>query len=277
MTFLDTYEELLACWGPGVSAIELTDEFGSTRVNACGPADAPPLVLFAGHGATSAVWFGLVPELVKYRRVYAVDLIGDAGRSTNSGRKLTSTTDLHAWLTGVLDGLGIDRTALGGHSYGGWLALTFALHAPDRVSHLALLDPTDCYLGLRPAYVARALPMLLRPTPARCKSFLQWETQSVPIDPLWLDLAALASVAPQEHPVRPRRPRNLATLKPPLLVVVADRSKSHNADRLTARITTTTPTATVVRLPSATHHSLPTAHTAELSTPLRRFLAQGGT
>ena len=250
MTFSTAYDELLARWGPGVSAIELTDEFGTTHVNACGPADAPPLVLLAGHGATSPVWFGLAPGLAKYRRVYAIDLMGDAGRSTNSGRKLTSVADLMRWLTGVLDGLGIAQAAFCGHSYGAWLSLTYALHAPARVDKLALLDPTDCYLGLRPAYVGRALPMLLKPSVARSKSFLRWETQGTSVDPAWLDLAALASVVPQQRPVRPRRPRDFNALQAALLVVVASRSKSHDADRLVARITAATPTATVVRLPA---------------------------
>jgi pimeloyl-ACP methyl ester carboxylesterase len=42
---------------------------------------------------------------------------------------------------GVLDGRGIERAALVGHSYGCGVALTVAARAPDRVSALVLLAP----------------------------------------------------------------------------------------------------------------------------------------
>jgi pimeloyl-ACP methyl ester carboxylesterase len=42
---------------------------------------------------------------------------------------------------GVLDALGIERTALVGHSLGGWLAATVAARFPDRVSALVLGAP----------------------------------------------------------------------------------------------------------------------------------------
>jgi len=41
----------------------------------------------------------------------------------------------------VLDALGIERTALVGHSLGGWLAATVAARFPDRVSELVLAAP----------------------------------------------------------------------------------------------------------------------------------------
>ncbi|MGV2482478.1 UNVERIFIED_CONTAM: alpha/beta fold hydrolase, partial [Salmonella enterica subsp. enterica serovar Weltevreden] len=39
-----------------------------------------------------------------------------------------------------MDRLGIDRAALVGHSFGGALALEAAIAAPERVTHLALMD-----------------------------------------------------------------------------------------------------------------------------------------
>ncbi|WP_238150993.1 alpha/beta fold hydrolase [Kribbella sindirgiensis] len=43
-------------------------------------ADGPPVVLLPGHGATSPVWFAIAPRLAEKYRVYAIDLIVDAGR-----------------------------------------------------------------------------------------------------------------------------------------------------------------------------------------------------
>ncbi|MEU8225226.1 alpha/beta fold hydrolase [Kribbella sp. NPDC048915] len=269
----EVYDGLLARWGVEVEPLSVRSEFGTTRVNACGPADAPPVVLLPGHGATSAVWFTVAPRLASQYRVYAVDLIVDAGLGVPSGPAPRTPADLHIWLSGVLTGLGVEHGALVGHSYGAWVALTYAIAHPERVRRLALLDPTDCYLGLRVPYVARALPSLLRPSAGRVQSFLRWETQGVTLDPLVLELAGLAAVEPAPPVVRPKRPTagELRPLAP--LVFVANRSKCHNTARLTRRITTLSPNATVVPLRTATHHSLPTLHTSDLLPPLLTHLS----
>ena len=264
MSFQDTYDGLLARWDVPVEQLELADEFGTTHVNACGPADGPPVVLLPGHGATSPVWFTVAPRLAEHHRVYAVDLIVDAGRSINSGRTVKTPADLHAWLTSTFDGLGLERATLCGHSYGAWIALTYAIAQPHRVEQLTLLDPTDCYLGLRVPYVLRALPSLLRPSRKRTESFLRWETQGLPLDPQVLELAGLAAEHPSTPFVRPKRPTDdqLRDLAP--LVFVAGRSRSHDPARLTRRVTTLSPAATVVQLDTATHHSLPSLHADEV-------------
>lgn len=256
MTFAEAYDALLDRWGVPVDQLML----GRTHVNACGPRDAPPLVLLAGHGATSPVWFSVAPRLAEHYRVYAIDLPGDAGRS--AGPPPRTIDHLLTWLTGVLDALQADRPQLVGHSYGAWLALTYTLAHPDRVERLALIDPTDCFTGLRPAYVARALPMLLRPSQARYESFLRWETQGLPVDPDWVRLAGLATLEPTARPVRPRRPSDLGRLQKDLLVIVADRSKAHIPDVLADRADAAG--AVVVRIEDATHHSLPALHADEV-------------
>ncbi|MGW1345457.1 alpha/beta hydrolase [Kribbella sp. NPDC002412] len=254
MSFQDAYDAMLERWGVPVEQLDIR----STHVNACGPVDAPPVVLLAGHGATSPVWFAVASRLAEQHRVYALDLPGDAGRSTATPPR--TVDDLMTWLAAVLEDLG--RPMLVGHSYGAWIALTYTLQNPDRVSRLALLDPTDCFTGLRLPYVARALPLLLKPTPARYQSFLHWETQGLPLDPTWVELSALATLEPTTRPVRPRRPSNLQELKTDLVVVVAGRTKAHDPNQLTERATAAG--ATVVHIADATHHSLPALHADEV-------------
>ncbi|MEV0290149.1 alpha/beta fold hydrolase [Kribbella sp. NPDC050820] len=254
MSFQDAYDAMLERWDVPVEQLDIR----GTHVNACGPVDAPPVVLLAGHGATSPVWFAVAPRLAEGHRVYAVDLPGDAGRSTATPPR--SVDDLMTWLAAVLEDL--ERPMLVGHSYGAWIALTYTLQNPDRVSRLALLDPTDCFTGLRLPYVARALPLLVKPSPARYKSFLRWETQGLPLDPMWVELSALATLEPTTRPVRPRRPSNLQDLTTDLVVAVAGRSKTHDPGQLAQRATTAG--ATVVQIDDATHHSLPALHADEV-------------
>jgi pimeloyl-ACP methyl ester carboxylesterase len=69
------------------------------------------------------------------------------------------------WLDAVLDRLGIETTDVCGHSYGGWIGLGYALHAPARVNRLVLLDPTQCFAGFRPPI--SFMPCHYSPGPAR--------------------------------------------------------------------------------------------------------------
>ncbi|MEU3875905.1 MULTISPECIES: alpha/beta fold hydrolase [Streptomyces] len=139
-------------------------------------------MLLHGGGATGTAWFANAPALGARHRVYAVDILGDVGRSERAGLPLRTPRDLREWLDAALDGLGLPAAALCGHSYGGWVAAAYALHAPQRVQRLALLDPTQVFGGYRPGYLLRVLPMLLRPTERRVGAFLDWESAGTGVD-----------------------------------------------------------------------------------------------
>jgi len=86
--------------------------------------------------------------LARSHRVIAVDPPGQPAACGPSSRPPRTAAELADWLDQVLDGLALNRAALIGHCYGAWLALRYALHAPQRVSRLVLLDPTDCFAPL---------------------------------------------------------------------------------------------------------------------------------
>jgi pimeloyl-ACP methyl ester carboxylesterase len=265
--FFAAYDALLARWPAGCRTADLASDFGTTRVNISGPEDAPPLLLFHGYLATSAVWLAMVGELSRAYRVYAVDHIGDGGRSVAAGRPAATAADLMNWIDSLYAGLRLDAAVLCGHSYGAWLALSYAVHAPGRVRALALLDPTQCFAGFRPGYLLRGLPALARPTAARQRALIRWETGGVPVSPAWLHLTALAADLPWSRPAFTRRPSrtSLGSLTVPALVVLAERSKAHNIRRVAARARTRMRGVRVAVLPSATHHSIPAGQAAPLS------------
>ncbi|MGW2589430.1 alpha/beta fold hydrolase [Streptomyces sp. NPDC001515] len=276
--FLTAYDAVLAAhWPPGTTATAVPTPYGTTHVNSCGPEDAPPLVLLPGGGATSTVWYAQASDLGRTHRVHALDLVGEPGRSTPGERSVRTVADLTAWLDAVLDGLGIPSAALCGHSYGGWIALHYALHAPERLDRLVLVDPTGCFTGFRPGYLLHALPLLLRPNAARVRAFLAWETGGAALDPLWLRLREAAAGVPSARPVTGPRPAPgaLRALTVPALVLLAGRGRAQSAARAEAAVRRLLPPARTVVLAGATHHSLP-SHTAtadELDAAIAAFLA----
>jgi pimeloyl-ACP methyl ester carboxylesterase len=289
--FLAAYDKVMAKWPAEREAVTVPTPFGTTYVNVCGPREGPALVLLpGGGGATSASWYAQAAGLARTHRVHAVDLIGAPGRGTEAGdRHPRTVADLVAWLDAVLDGLGLAETALAGHSYGAWIALHHALHAPTRVRRLALLDPTGCFAGYRPAYLLHALPMLLRPTPARVRAFLRWETgMGAPparaksrvgetLDPDWFRLQEAAAGFPSvSKPVTGPRPAPdaLRGLNMPVLLLLAGSSRIHDTYRVAARAGALLPRVETVDLPGVSHHALPQAAPVELGRRLTEFLGR---
>jgi pimeloyl-ACP methyl ester carboxylesterase len=269
--FDGAYDELRARWPESTEERDVATPYGRTRVHVYGPADGSPLVLLPGGSATGLAWFANAAVLGERYRVHAVDLLGDAGRTERRGTPLKSAEDLTAWLDALLDGLGLAATHLCGHSYGAWLAVRYALHAPRRINRLALVDPTQVFTGFRLGYLLRALPTLIRPSEARARAFLAWETAGTHPDETWQRLYALATTVPGRKLVIGARPRT-ADLTMPVLVLLAEHSRAHQAVKVADRARRMLSRGEVAVLPGATHHSLPLTEPKQLNDRLTAFL-----
>ena len=271
--FNAAYDTLIARWGVPVEAIDVPTRFGPTRVNACGPRAATPLVLLHGGRTNSASWYANAAALARTRRVYAPDTIGDPGRSRNTGRPLRTREDLLDWLAELLTRLDIHHAEFCGHSFGAWLALAHTLRAPrGAVGRLALLDPTQCFAGFAPAYLWHALPGLLRPGRGDDAS-LRWETGGADLDPDWLTLQRLGATVPTGKIIAGRRPKTSAlhALNIPVLVLLAERSRVHDLDKIAKRARRTLPHVTVETLPGVSHHMIPFTRPETLNRHLTEF------
>lgn len=152
------YRRILDQWPVPKSDMHVQTRQGSTFVVACGPENAPPVVLLHGAQANSAAWMRDVPQWSAKFRLYAVDMIGEAGLSAPV--RLALDGDAHAlWLDDVFAGLGLSRAMLVGVSLGGWLALDYASRRPGSVQALALICPAG--IGRQKNFLLRAAPLLL--------------------------------------------------------------------------------------------------------------------
>jgi 3-oxoadipate enol-lactonase len=106
-----------------------------------------PLVLLHGYPLDHHIWDEIVPLLENTFDLIIPDLRG-FGESTTVDTPYTMD-DFASDIAGLLDHLGIKKTAIAGHSMGGYVALAFARLFPDRIAGLGLVasqtlaDPPD--------------------------------------------------------------------------------------------------------------------------------------
>lgn len=134
------YDQALAAWPVPCEARTIPTAWGDTFVLACGDPALPPLILLHGAGANSAIWIGDVADYTRAYRVYAIDLLGEAGKSAPN-RPSWKSSAYADWLGAALDALNVQRASFVGISQGSWTALKFAVSQPDRVEKMALLCP----------------------------------------------------------------------------------------------------------------------------------------
>ena len=102
--------------------------------------DTPPIVLLHGAGSNLEDLRELGESLAAWHRVILVDRPGQ-GWSERRRRAGNTPTYQAAILRELLDRLGVARAILVGHSWGGALAVTFALDYPQAVAGILLLAP----------------------------------------------------------------------------------------------------------------------------------------
>lgn len=99
--------------------------------------EGDPIVLIHGFGLDSRIWEKQLDELSKTNKVITYDLRGFGKSSLPSG-KYSHTEDLKE----LLKELNIENPEIVGHSFGGEIAVEYALKYPNEVSSLVLISPS---------------------------------------------------------------------------------------------------------------------------------------
>jgi pimeloyl-ACP methyl ester carboxylesterase len=173
--YLAAYDAMMAYFPAPYESMDIQGTYGCTHLVVSGPKDAQALVLLHGGRASLTMWSKNMADLGQEYRVYAVDIIGQPGKSI-ANPKFQKRDDLIPWFTEILDTLNISKPNLVGQSYGGWFALAFALHRPERVNKIALISPAACFLPLNFQHMLQGARMFFFPSRAAMRSFKLWET-----------------------------------------------------------------------------------------------------
>jgi pimeloyl-ACP methyl ester carboxylesterase len=270
--FRELVDALVAeTWSAPLTATELPTAFGTVVVHSVeGRGEA--VVLLPGWGAPAAMH---VPDLLDGlagRPYHLVETLGDVGPSVQTA-PIRNADDEAAWLTEVLDGLGLERPHLVGTSLGGYRAMNLAVRRPSRVRSLsglepALARPTGRFFrhGLA-VLAATALPTGMR------------RRAGVRLHMPGLDdrrVTKLGRLSYTKHVSGHPRPawlddEQLASITAPTLILLGADSELHDAAAAEARLRRTMPGATVEVVPDA-GHSLPLEHAAVVGSRLGAFL-----
>ncbi|MEU3563026.1 alpha/beta fold hydrolase [Kitasatospora sp. NPDC006786] len=243
--FLAAYDRAMELWPGPRQELDIETAYGSVHVHRYGATTGEPIVLLHGHAGHPSNWYPQIAALGEHHPVYAIDTLDDPGRSVQRAVAAGSQENA-AWLGEVLAGLGLERVHLVGVSYGGWLALNQAIHAPERLASIAPLDPGGIekvparfYAHMIGGLFGMLAPRPLRPAVGRLLANPALSAPREMIAPLML---AMRSYKPGSRPpARPFTDEELASIELPVLVLVGRRSALLRPRQVVERVTRLVP------------------------------------
>jgi pimeloyl-ACP methyl ester carboxylesterase len=117
----------------------------------------PVVVLLHGIASSSRTWASVLPLLGRTAHVIAPDLLGHG----ESAKPRNGDYSLGAYAAGLRDlllVLGVDRTTIVGHSFGGGVAMQFAYQFPECTERVVLVASGGLGHGVSIALRAATLP-----------------------------------------------------------------------------------------------------------------------
>jgi pimeloyl-ACP methyl ester carboxylesterase len=240
--------------------------------------DGPVVVLLHGAFMDRGMWDKQVPALARQFRVIRYD-IRPFGQSSPVTQPYAPIDDLRA----ILDRFGVRRAHLIGHSFGGNVAIDFAIAYPDRVASLALVGAAPAGLAAWGDEEREAAAAVFAAIEEGDDAVVRaWIAQ-----PMWRASAARPEVVNELDAITRRSlavfrmstapftqmsavTDNVAAIRAPMLVVYGDRDSAsirEAGDRLAASV----PGAVKQVVPGA-DHALPIGWASELNSVVLSFL-----
>ncbi|HEU5129985.1 MAG TPA: alpha/beta hydrolase [Glycomyces sp.] len=274
--FMAAYQEAFADMPEAAETFDVRTDFGVVRVYrfAGGDGDAP-LVLLPGRSSATPVWADNMPSLLEIGDVYALDLLGEPGMSVQE-RPITSDEEQAEWLSQTLAGLPEDEFHLVGLSIGGWTAANLALHRPERVRTVTLIDPVFVFDDMPLGTVVRSIPAAFSWLPKSWRDgFNSYTAGGAPVEDV--PVAAMIEAGMQHYKLRLPQPARigedrLAGLEMPVMAIIAGESVMLDPDAAVATAERALPDGTV-HLYEGASHAVSGEHPDRIAEDIAAFLA----
>ena len=223
---MSIYDSRMAQWPVPYESRSIDTQYGKVFVIISGPEDARPVLLLHASAMAGWSWLYNIEGLNKYYRSYAIDTIGDAGRSVlndieNFPKNGPSLAELYQE---IMDTLGIQKACFIGASQGGFIATQMAIHAPERVEKVILCGPMG-YTGTNLS-VLRILFTTMFPVQPVQRSTTRWAFGDDPVVNQsveeWFGLILKGVISRQARP-KPFTKEQLQRLSMPVLLLLGKR------------------------------------------------------
>jgi pimeloyl-ACP methyl ester carboxylesterase len=225
--FMAFYDAQLKQWPVDYEVEQVETRYGQAHVMITGPEDRPPMLLCHAGALPSWSWKYNIEELSKHYRCYAVDAMGEVGKSVlyDVSEHTKDGHDIAGLYDEICEGLGIEEAYLVGASYGGFIGTNLAIHHPERVRKMVLIGP----MGVTPATASTLFRItLLTLFPARPVQdwFIHWmiagnndNTREI-VD--WMRLVFVGARAKEAPPVTFSH-EELSSVEVPVLLILGNK------------------------------------------------------
>ncbi|WP_116201584.1 alpha/beta fold hydrolase [Amycolatopsis circi] len=250
--YFAAYAKVLRKWPVPSEELDIATKFGPTRVRRSGPEEGAPIVLLHGIMGSSLSWYPHLAELAARHPVYAIDSIGEPGRSVET---LAASTDddLAEWLSEVLAALSPEKVYLAGVSRGGFLALNLAIRSSGQIAGVIGLEPAGFAAISIPKFILwsgkEIFPWLL---PAALQRRIVAGDPAVrhTLRPLLFASFKYKAELPPQHVFTDDE---LRAIEVPVRLVLGERSHIHRASEVAARVAKLNPRISTEIVPGTTH------------------------
>jgi len=278
---LAAYDEIVRRWPVPCEELDVPTSGGMTHVIASGPEGAESVILLHAYFATATSWYLTVGALSERYRVYAVDILGDVGKSRPL-RPMLSVDDFASWFSELADGLGVTRAHLVGNSVGGFIAAYCAMQLRDRVDSLTLIGPAATIHPMpafyRHMFIPKMIYVMAPWLPGRQASMnraVDWMNAGLPGDGLWDSLFRLSLIhGTGANRVFPRQysSEEFERIEAPTLLIIGDRERIYSpVDAIDAALKLD-PGITTELIPGA-HHIAAVAQPALVNARILSFIS----
>lgn len=256
--FNAAYENNLKKWPIPYESLTVATSYGETHIIAAGAKHLPPIIMLHGAGMGATVWCNNIGILSKLHRVYCLDVMGDMNKSEPT-KSFNKGEDIAEWVCEVLDGLGIDKTDVIGHSAGGYVTLNFVIYAQHRVNRVILLAPAASFIPFHKQFFVRlAIINIIRNKAFIQRFFCNWFVAKGNVITGYNFEQFIYGVFHYKYKTKPVIPTvipkdKLKTIKVPVLMLMGEEEIIYNPKKAVANAKECIPHINVKMIASASH------------------------
>jgi pimeloyl-ACP methyl ester carboxylesterase len=224
--FMEMYDEKMQAWPVPYEDVFVDTACGNVHVIVSGPQGAPPVLLLHASGVGGWSWLYNAEALSQDHRIYAIDTLGDAGKSElhDVDRYPQNSQQQGELVAEIADKLGVEKAYVVGASEGGFIGTNYALYAPERVQKLALLGPMG-YAGTTESIVRIMLTQFFPLKPIRDNT-IPWafgnDPKVVGAFGEWMQLL-MAEVVPRKAAPVPFTAEQRQSLAMPVMLILGQK------------------------------------------------------